>query len=497
MFIKFIKQQILVCVDATGGYCILLAICTIAMIGMNTYLLLTDQRPPVWLVISITVLLIIVYARMVHRNNMITKKTHCDFLTSINNREYFLYRMKQFIDNNTDFHLLVIDLNRFKFINDNFGHAAGDKILTETALKLQQAFRKEDIIARLGGDEFGVLIPNSMSNKSLAIALRRAIDYASTPIEFNGKLIHISFAIGAATFKRDSLNMEDLMQKADAAMYVSKNEKRDYCIFDEKKYINPKDELSIIEDLKNALIRNELTVVYQPKYSIKENRVISCEALSRWNHPTLGNIAPDKFIHLAEQEGLINQLLQNLLAKVFDDFNEWRRHDINLTLGINVSADNLSNMEIITEIMQTAKDYDIDLSKVTLEVTETAIMKDPEEAIKYLVMLNSLGIKLSIDDFGTGNSSFIYLKHLPISEIKIDKTFIKDMLNGNTDLMIIASTIHLAKSCGIIVVAEGVELEAQLDMLREYECDVVQGFYISKPLPQQEFIEFMKAEKNV
>jgi diguanylate cyclase (GGDEF)-like protein len=458
----------------------------------------TGYKPPMFVEISLPILVIAIYLRMVNRNLNLFKKVSIDFLTGVQSREFFLQSLTEMINSKTPFHLINVDLNGFKKVNDTFGHPTGDQYLIEIAFRLKQSLRKEDVVARMGGDEFGIIIPGEMSNRDLSQLLKRTVNkLVSTYFEFEDAKIPISLAIGAASFPRDSLDVEDLLRKADAAMYISKNEKLDYFIFDHKKYCNPYDDLKILSDLRSALTNNELTVVYQPKFSLETNKIVGCEALSRWKSKSMGEISPDKFIKMAEKEGLINLLLQNLLIKVFEDINMWKESGVDLNhIGINVSAENLSSMQIISEIMMTAKSYSIDLSKIMLEVTETAIMKDPEESIKYLVMLNSLGVNLSIDDFGTGNSSFIYLKHLPITEIKIDKTFIKDMIKGNTDLMIVVSTIKLAKSCGIKVVAEGVESVEQLNMLRDHECDSVQGYLISKPLSSLEFLKLVKEQNE-
>lgn len=452
---------------------------------------LLDHVLPIEIDIGVPIAICAFYCYIFLYNIRITEKSINDFLTGLNNREFFFKNLKLLAEEGKEFHLLIIDLNKFKSVNDVLGHHVGDALLVEVSKRLKDVFRKEDIVARLGGDEFGVILTNPMPNNLLTLLLKRMLHATtSAPFDFEGKHIPIKFSLGAATFVRDAKTTDELSRKADAAMYFAKKENLGFFIFNESTYINPSDEARLISELKIALNDDLLEVVYQPKYSLKENKITSCEVLSRWNHRELGSIPPDKFVRLAEQEGLIDQLLRNLISKVFKDYEKLKND--NITFGINVSADNLSSMDIISDIMKGAKKHNVDLSKIILEVTETAIMKDPEEAIKYLVMLNSVGVKLSIDDFGTGNSSFIYLKHLPIHEIKIDRTFITDMLKENTDMMIIESTIHLAKSCNISIVAEGVEHVEQLEKLREYDCDFIQGYYIAKPMPFNNFVSFVK-----
>ena len=449
-----------------------------------------------WIEVSLHLFILAAFIKVIITNANLFKKVSIDFLTDVHSREFFLKRLNALVEDKKPFHLIYVDLNGFKKINDTYGHHVGDEYLIDVASRIKYSLRKEDIIARLGGDEFGILIKGQLSKIDLSQLLKRTVSsIKASPFEYDGVKLPITLSVGCITYPRDSLCIEDLLRKADAAMYISKKEKVDFFIFDEKRYSNPGDDLKILSELREAITNDELTVVYQPKYSIDQNKIIGCEALSRWNSPVLGQVSPEKFIEIAGKEGLINQLLQSLLIKVFDDLSLWKSHGVVLDhVGINVSAENLSSMQIISEIMTTAKNYSIDLSKVMLEVTETAIMKDPEESFKYLVMLNSLGIRLSIDDFGTGNSSFIYLKHLPISEIKIDKTFIKDMSKISTDLMIVASTIQLAKSCDIEVVAEGVENIEQMNMLRELKCNIAQGYLISKPKSADDFLKLMKEQ---
>lgn len=439
----------------------------------------------------VTAFILITYLRVAFYCVRVTKKTFKDFLTGLYNREFFIKRLRQLEQNGSGFHLVNIDLNKFKSVNDLLGHHVGDALLIEVARRLKISVGKLGIVTRLGGDEFGIIIPTLLCEESLEKLLKNIASAALIPFYFEGKEIEIDYSIGSATFPKDGGSLDELMRKADSAMYISKKQNLDYYIFNPTRYNSPEVEAQLIVDLKQALNNDEITVVYQPKFSFAENKVTGCEALARWHHPRMGAIPPSKFILLAEQEHLIDQLLRNILKRVFTDMQAWLADGIDLTVSVNVSADNLCNMDIITEIMNGARKHSLYLNKIILEVTETAIMKDPEEAIKYLVMLNSIGAKLSLDDFGTGNSSFVYLKRLPISEIKIDRTFIQDMLNTGNDLRIIEATIHLAKSCGISVVAEGVETVEQFEKLREEGCDVIQGYFISKPLQNSDFVQFM------
>ncbi len=467
-----------------------------AFTAVHAYAYLSANTIPAAADLIVTAFVLIAYLRIALYCVSITKKTFNDFLTGLHNREFFIMRLKQLERKGSGFHLVNIDLDKFKSVNDLLGHHTGDALLIEVARRLKKSIDSDCIAARLGGDEFGIIIPTLRCEESLEKLLKKIANSALEPFFFEGREIDVKYSIGIATFPKDGASIDDLMRKADSAMYISKKQNLDYYIFNPATYNSPEVEAQLIVDLKQALNNDEVTVVYQPKFSFTENKVTACEALARWHHPRMGGIPPSKFVLLAEEEGLIDQLLRNILKRVFMDMESFLAEGIDVAVSINVSADNLCNMDIITEIMNGTKKHNLDLNKIMLEVTETAIMKDPEEAIKYLVMLNSVGVRLSLDDFGTGNSSFVYLKHLPISEIKIDRTFTQDMMKMSNDLRIIDATIHLAKSCGISVVAEGVETKEQFEKLRDEGCDVIQGYYISKPLQYNDFVQFMNGRSQ-
>lgn len=470
----------------------IIAASSIIFAVVNTILIVLGYSLPVILGILLPICGSCFYVALLWKHVLISKKVSHDFLTGISNREHFFNELEILENKQKDFHLILIDINKFKQINDALGHSVGDDFLREFAKRLLHAFRKDDVIARIGGDEFAVIIKDCISDNQLPQILTRVASQLNAPLTINEHFLNVKCSLGIATFIKDADNKNDLMIKADAAMYFAKREGSNFFIFNKETYIDPTAEAKLIIELQKAIENRELEIVFQPKICLKTKKVIGAEILSRWNHPQLGFISPDTFIRIAERENLIDKLLDSVLINAFKDLSLLNEFGFMIDVSINVSADNLRDINIITNIIRLANNSNINLNHIILEVTETAILKDPEQSIKYLVMLNSLGIKLSIDDFGTGNSSFIYLKHLPIHEIKIDKTFINDMLNNNTDLMIISSTIHLAKSCGITVVAEGVESAEQLMRLEELNCDQAQGYLISRPLSFNDFVSFMK-----
>lgn len=480
--------------EGYGFYALVLS--TLMFTFIHVYAYLSVKTLPVVVDVIITAFISIAYLHGVFYSVFITRKTFQDYLTGVYNREFFITQLQILEKEGSGFHLVNVDIHKFKSVNDLLGHRVGDALLIEVAKRLKASVGDHDIVARIGSNEFGIILPSPLCDETLTKILKKISTSAAVPFFYEGNEIDVKYSIGVATFPKDGVSLDDLMRKADSAMYISKKQNLEYYIFNPATYNSPEVEAQLIVDLKHALNNDEITVVYQPKYSFADNKATACEALARWHHPRMGAIPPSKFVRLAEQECLIDQLLRNMLKRVFIDMESWSNMGLEPSVGINVSADNLCNMDIITEIMSGAKKHGLDLNRIMLEVTETAIMKDPEEAIKYLVMLNSIGVRLSLDDFGTGNSSFVYLKHLPISEIKIDRTFTQDMMKTGNDLMIIEATIHLAKSCGISVVAEGVDTVEQFEKLRDEGCDVIQGYYISKPLQYNDFVQFINGRSQ-
>ena len=491
-----INRLILRCIefDAVSFYAIVASTLVFTITHVTAYV--TNSTLPASVDLVVTAFISLAYLRGVFYSVVVTRKTFHDFLTGLNNREFFFTQLRMFEQKEKGFHVISIDLNRFKGVNDLLGHRAGDALLIEVANRLKMLIGDINTVARLGADEFGIIVPMHLDDEALIRLLNRISTTALPPFIYNGNVIEVRYSIGVATFIKDAKTIEELYLKADSAMHISKKQNLDYYVFNPKTYNNPEAEAQLIFDLKLALNNDEITIVYQPKYSLIKNKIVACEALARWKHHDLGVIAPIKFVQIAEQEGLADQLLKNVLKHVFKDAQEWAKLGIDISVGINVSADNLCNLGIVTDIINGVKDHDLNLNKITLEITETAVMRKPEEAIKNLIMLNSVGIKISLDDFGTGNSSLMYLKNLPISEIKIDRAFTQDMMNNGNDMMIIISTIKLANSCSATVVAEGVETIEQLEKLRVEKCDVIQGYLISKPLPYADFVQFVLDHKK-
>lgn len=420
-------------------------------------------------------------------------KSSIDQLTNMFNRSHIYSILNQRVEEQKPFYFLLLDLNRFKNVNDTLGHGVGDKLLIATAKRLASCLRQGDILARLGGDEFGIIVNANVDTEALAQRIGMSLQ---RPFSIDEYVLNLGVSIGIAKYGEHGVDTETIVKNADAAMYHAKREKLGFFTYNKDLDVSGFENLFIINDLRTAIDKNELFNVYQPKYDFVSKTFTGIECLCRWNHAKYGAITPDKFIPLAEQEGLIHDVLFVVMENAFKDLRCLQNNGINLAISINVSAENLTSPEVVSKIITMISSFGINPSTITLEVTETAIAKNLENTIKSLILLSSFGIKLSIDDFGTGYSSYFYLKHLPVHELKIDKTFIDDALENVQDYMIVNSIINLAHSAKCVVVAEGVENSDQADMLVKMNCDQAQGYFFSKPLLVNDLIEFCNNFNN-
>lgn len=387
------------------------------------------------------------------------------------------------------FSLMMLDLNRFKEINDTLGHHVGDELLKQVSNRLDHLIRKVDTVARLGGDEFAILLPNS---DHLAAAIVSDKIAASLKKEFtiNNYTLQISSSIGIAEYPKDGDDVSALMQHADIAMYCSKKNKSRYEFYDPTEDTYSLAQLSLGRDLETALATDQLEMYLQPKIDIQSGQINGAEALLRWHHPEYGYINPEKIVEIAEHVELIDKLTYWIIHRSIQNCSQVALPEY-FDLSINLAVQSLRDANLINETISALEQNRSFHHQLTFEVTESAMMNNPEQSINILNALKDLGIRISIDDFGTGFSSLAYLKQLPVNELKIDKSFVMDIQDDESDKAIVFSTIKLSHSLGLNVVAEGVENQQTLDVLRDMECDIAQGYYFSKPVSAEEFKHYM------
>lgn len=419
---------------------------------------------------------------------------HHDPLTGLINR-YSLHRIIEKLiakDQRSVSALMLIDLDKFKEINDTLGHHIGDKILQGLGPLMQNALPLNSaIISRLGGDEFTVYIENISSPEELeriANQLRKAIKH---PFEIDSIKLEVDSSIGIALYPQHGTDSHELLRSADVAMYTAKSNGGGIAIYDPATDMHSHERLAIIGELSGAIRDKQLRLYYQPKFDLHTRRVTGFEALVRWQHPRLGLLYPDSFIPLAEVSDVIHSLTSTVLQLAFAQQKEWRKEGLNFSVAVNISARNLNDNNCINELETLLKQGGMEPNQLELEITESSLMRDPEGAISRLKKIAALGVKLTIDDFGTGYSSLAYLRRMPIQTLKIDRIFVKDMTKNSQDEQIVRSTINLAHSLNVQVVAEGVEDAASYDMLKLMGCDLIQGYYFSRPLPWNEIAKWM------
>ena len=409
-----------------------------------------------------------------------------DALTELPNRLLLQDRLRQAILAAQREHhplaLLITDLDRFKEINDTLGHHYGDLVLQQVAARLRSGLRESDTIARLGGDEFAVLLPMIESEQDAINAARKLIAIMEKPIILEDQSFHIGISVGIALYPDHGKDGSTLMRHADVAMYVAKRSTSDYALYDSNEDQHSISRLAMVSELRHAIEYKQLVVFYQPKIDLREGRITGVEALVRWNHPQRGLLMPDDFIPLAEHTGLIRPLTFFVLDEALHQSYKWQKAGLHLRIAINLSARHLQDEQLASKIDSAMHQWNIASELLEFEITESAIMANPLRAMDTLTQLSNMGVSLSIDDFGTGYSSLIYLKQLPVDEIKIDKSFVIDMLENNEDMVIVRSTVDLAHNMGRRVVAEGVESVEVMDALIKLGCDMAQGYYISRPV---------------
>lgn len=423
------------------------------------------------------------------------KLAFTDALTGLPNRELFYDRLTQLIllarRVPGQFSLFVMDLDRFKYINDTLGHQVGDELLRQAGARLHDVVRETDTIARLGGDEFAALLPKVVDTQGAIIVAERMHAALAEPFIIDGHQLNSGISIGVVMHPYHGENQHELMQRADVAMYHAKQNQMGYAFYETEIDKHNVLELTLETELKHAINNDSLKLFYQPKIIVDSGEVYGAEALLRWIHPERGFIPPDAFIPMAEQTGLIHPLTKWVLKTAVRQAKQWHERGMMLNVAINLSAQSLRDPGLIETIESTLREVDMAPHYLTLELTETAVMSDPRRALDILTELDQKGVMLSIDDFGTGYSSLAYLKQLPMDELKIDRSFVMEMDKDKNDAVIVHSTIDLAHNMGLKVVAEGVETDQAWHTLKALGCDMGQGYFMCKPVDADTFMEWL------
>lgn len=418
-----------------------------------------------------------------------------DSLTRLGNRNRLTEHLNQAIkianQKNSSLALLMLDLNQFKEVNDTLGHPAGDRLLIEVGIRLSGLLRDTDTIARLGGDEFAILLPTAHETHAIKIANKIAAALAH-PFNLDEQQLYTSASVGITIYPHHGIDARILIQHADIAMYQAKHQKAGLAVYDPEQDQHSLQRLELMADLRDALKQGKLDVFYQPQVTLAQDTAIGMEALLRWNHPEHGHIPPEEIIRLAEQTGLIHDVAHWVLITAVKQTKEWIDAGFELTIAVNLSAQNLEDDRIVEQVRTLLTDTHFPAEHLTLEITENAMMANPEQAVDILTQLDGMGVLISVDDFGTGFSSLSYLKRLPVHELKIDRSFVTDMTTDENDAVIVRSTIDLAHNLGLTVVAEGVEDQDTWNLLEILRCDTIQGYFLSRPIPKAELLEWIK-----
>jgi diguanylate cyclase (GGDEF)-like protein/PAS domain S-box-containing protein len=418
-----------------------------------------------------------------------------DGLTGLPNRLVLHDRLNQAIRmaerDGRSFALCVIDLDRFKDVNDTLGHLAGDQLLQEVAWRLRQTLRASDTVARLGGDEFAVVLPDADMGAA-TLSAEKLVEALGASLVIEGHEVAVGASVGIALYPENGADADTLLRRADMAMYAAKQTRGGYVLYTPDQDQSSGERLSLVGALRRAIADGELILHYQPKVDCRSGAVAGVEALVRWQHPTQGLIPPDRFIPLAEQTGLIRPLTRWVLNAALCQTRSWHDEGLMLSVAVNLSAHDLQDAHMAKHVADLLAKWNLTADWLKLELTESALMADPTQALQVLTELCALGVRLAIDDFGTGYSSLGYLKRLPAHEIKIDRSFVADMAAEERDHAIVRSTIDLGHNLGLEAVAEGVEDRETLELLSSLGCDLAQGFYLSRPLPAESIAEWCK-----
>jgi diguanylate cyclase (GGDEF)-like protein len=427
------------------------------------------------------------------RAEELRRKATTDELTGLANREHFNAALEERVASalvgGGPFAVMLIDLDRFKEINDTLGHHYGDVLLRDLGPRLAQAVGEDGLVARLGGDEFAVL-PATRTEKPdrLASIASELIDCIREPIVVDELTLDVGASIGISRFPHDGDDVHDLLRRADVAMYAAKEDHASFRLYETRLDRYSVRRLTVLSDFRRGLESDEFVLHFQPIVDVDDGRIRGAEGLVRWNHRELGLLSPADFVPIAEQSGLIGPLTRYVLERAIFECTDWRANGHDLAVAVNLSVRDLLDRDLPAQVSSVLSAYNLPPQRLHLEITESMIMSDPERSLATVRRLRELGVKISVDDFGTGYSSLSNLKQLPVNELKIDRSFISSLLHDDSDLIIVRSTISLGHDLGLNVIAEGVEDEMTLKRLAMLGCDLAQGYHLGRPIPSDAFL---------
>jgi diguanylate cyclase (GGDEF)-like protein len=429
-------------------------------------------------------------AGIAEREHHILRLAYEDTLTQLPNRAKFTERLQHGVaaarEGRTLLGVLMMDLDRFKHVNDSLGHAVGDHLVREVGARLRELVRQADCIARLGGDEFAIVMPARERAEVLAAA-EAVVGGLERPFYFEGQPLDVGASIGIALFPDHGLSADDLLRHADIAMYIAKRARTGVTVYESDYDSSSQQHLSLLGELRSAVEHGQLRLYYQPKVDLSKGSVTGAEALLRWAHPTRGLVPPDQFIPFAEQTGYIKVLTHWVLQEAVRQCGDWRSSGLDVQISVNLSARDLMHRDLPDHVAVLLREHDVPPQALCLEITESGFMEDPTRAQKVLDRLADVGVRLSVDDYGTGYSSLSYLMRLPVDELKIDRSFVARISESSDLATIVRSTIELGHGLGLEVVAEGIEDSQGFALLRSLGCDCAQGYFMSPPLPADAF----------
>ncbi len=431
--------------------------------------------------------------------NELEKRLLTDSLTDVSNRFAYIERMDNLLEStatvshSVQHAVYFLDLDRFKQINDTLGHAVGDFLLTEVAKRLKQLLKNKDIIARYGGDEFVLTLTNVKNVKEAAKFAEQIIHTIEQPIKVNDQEIFISTSVGISIYPTDGKKTEELINRADKAMSYSKNNGvNGYSFYFDELHTDAQRVLLLDTELRKAIESREFELYFQPKVTMEDEQIQGLEALVRWRNDKLGFVSPGEFIPYAEETGLIIPLSEAIIEKACEAVIQMQQSGWKIPVAINISSIHFKQQNFLESVQAILERYNMPASNFEIEVTERTVMNSANETVSKLVRLKQLGFKISIDDFGTGYSSLSYLVRFPLDCLKIDRSFIQHIGSLDEKQAVVDAIIQMSHRLKMKVVAEGVEQAQQVDILRKMKCDIIQGYYYSKPLPLNELMEFME-----
>jgi diguanylate cyclase (GGDEF)-like protein len=467
-----------------------------AIVGTLVVQLLAGAPSAGRILLLVAVLALLACLGLARREQSVLTRTrieaHTDELTGLANRRRLYETVDQALAQGRELALLLIDLNRFKEINDTLGHNVGDDLLQQVGERLRAPLPESGLLSRIGGDEFVALLDGT-GDEMEAVKLARAVrDALAEPFPLDGLTIPVQASIGIGLAPKHASTRSEMLRCADVAMYRAKARGTMIESYIAETDVHSRDYLALVSDLRRAVGGNGLLLHYQPKRSLRDGEFVGVEALVRWQHPQLGLLAPEEFIPIAEREGIMRDLTLDVLGRALAQQRQWREAGRRIPVAVNLSAASLLDSRLPDDVQALVARYDTAPADLELEITEDTLMQDPNRALAVIARISEIGVSFSLDDFGTGYSCLAQLKRLPVRSIKIDRSFIMNMTNSAQDASIVRSAIQLGHSLNLSVVAEGIESPEHLRQLEDFGCDVAQGFHLGRPVPPEELHGWMQ-----